>query len=704
VVEDLGGTRPMPLRILYSFPSTLGAPGIGWTAWNQVNELVRSGHEVHLVTAKLVKPVPGVASTTYSLTVWKLRIPHRILGHLRSLGWHDRVAARTARRVHPDVVHVWPGSGLATMAAARELGVPTVRECPNTHTANAYDVVERESAALGLAILKGASHSRNGERLAVEEREWAIAAGLLVPSEAVAQSFRERGFAEDRLLRHQYGCTIDRPVERAVAGRPFTAVFLGRGEPRKGLHYALRAWRQSSVRGHGRFLIYGRMDPDYQAHLSDLLAEPGVEVRGFTNDPVQALLHSDVLLLPTVEEGSALVSYEAQVTGCVPLVSTAAGAVLEHDVHGLVHDVGDVDTLARQLHDLAANPERLARLRANAMAHAPALSWSAASERLVAAYRTAIERANGPMRPLSPANISVVVCTRNRPAMLADALSSIRSACPPEMEVIVVDSASTTGETREVALASSCIYVRSDIPGLSIARNVGLRHSTREVVIFTDDDCRAEPGWHEVLRRHFESPRVGAVTGQMRHHEVPFPTGSERTFSRPVEGLDAGHGAIMAFRRELTLGLGGFDNVLGAGRRLAAAEDLDMFCRVLEAGATIVHDPACAVVHMNTREGDDFAALLRGYGLGLGALGNKWLRRHAATGLRLNAIVVRRAVRQWVRDRRDRRARRGAQALLAGYLSGFASAQWLPVSDSRFIDKKPPTPVVLPLTSGGAAP
>jgi glycosyltransferase involved in cell wall biosynthesis/GT2 family glycosyltransferase len=704
VVEDLGATRPSPLRVLYSFPGTFGTPGIGWTAWNQVNELVRSGHEVHLVTAKLVKAVPGIASTTYSLTVGGLRIPHRMLGHLRSFAWHDRVAARTAQLVHPDVVHVWPGSGLATMAAARQMGVPTVRECPNTHTANAYDLVERESAALGLAIPASASHSRNNERLAVEEREWAAATGLLVPSEVVARSFWERGFDEDRLLRHQYGCTIDRSVERGDGDRPFTAVFLGRGEPRKGLHYALQAWRQSSVREHGRFLIYGRIDPGYQARLAGLLAGPGVEVRGFTGDPVHTLLQSDALLLPSIEEGSALVSYEAQVTGCVPLVSMAAGAVLEHDVHGLVHDVGDVDTLARQLDDLAAHPERLARLRANAMAHAQALSWSAASERLVAAYRTSIEFANEPRRPLSPANISVVVCTRNRPAMLADALGSIRSACHPEMEVIVVDSASTTTETREVALANRCIYVRSDVPGLSIARNIGLRHSIREVVVFTDDDCQAEPGWHEVLRRHFEHPRVGAVTGQMRHHDVPVPIGSERTFRRPIEGLDAGHGAIMAFRRELTLGLGGFDEVLGAGRRLAGAEDLDMFCRVLEAGAIIVHDPACAVVHMNTREGDDFPALLRNYGLGLGALGSKWLRQHPRTGLRLNAIVVARAVRQWFRGQRDRRARRGAQALMTGYLSGFARAQRLPLSGSTFIDTEPPTPVVLRLTSGGTAP
>ena len=57
-----GGER---ISILYSFPHALGAPGIGWTAWNQVNELVRAGHDVHLVAASIARPVHGLASVEH---------------------------------------------------------------------------------------------------------------------------------------------------------------------------------------------------------------------------------------------------------------------------------------------------------------------------------------------------------------------------------------------------------------------------------------------------------------------------------------------------------------------------------------------------------------------------------------------------------------------------------------------------------------
>ena len=189
-----GGGR---ISILYSFPHAFGAPGIGWTAWNQVNELVRAGHDVHLVAASISRPVPGLASVTTSLAIAGRRVPHRVMGRDRALAWHDRVAARAVLR-HPlgavQVVHVWPLAATRTIEAARRRGIPSFREVPNTHTANAYEVVARESARLGLTPRAGASHTADPRRLATEEREWATATALLVPSDAVAATFLERGY------------------------------------------------------------------------------------------------------------------------------------------------------------------------------------------------------------------------------------------------------------------------------------------------------------------------------------------------------------------------------------------------------------------------------------------------------------------------------------------------------------------------------
>ncbi|SFR72306.1 Glycosyltransferase involved in cell wall bisynthesis [Agromyces sp. CF514] len=381
-----GGER---ISILYSFPHALGAPGIGWTAWNQVNELVRAGHDVHLVAASVARPVDGLTSVTTSLEVAGRRIPHRALGRDRALAWHDRVAARAVARIPHEVVHVWPLAATRTIEAARARGIRSYREVPNTHTAHAYEVVAAESARLGLAPRAGSSHAADPVRLATEEREWATATALLVPSDAVATTFLDRGFEPSRLRRHRYGCTPLGGVRRDdVAGAPLTAVFLGRVEPRKGLHLALDAWLASTASEHGRLLVFGVVDEPYLAVLGDRLSHPSVQLRGVTSSPIDELAGADVLLLPSIEEGSALVTYEAQAAGCVPLVSTAAGAMLEHDVHGLVHETGDVAALTAHLDLLDGDPPTLARLRRAALDHAPELTWAAAAESLIDAYRS----------------------------------------------------------------------------------------------------------------------------------------------------------------------------------------------------------------------------------------------------------------------------------------------------------------------------
>ncbi len=380
------------LSILYSFPHPLGAPGIGWTAWNQVSELVRAGHRVHLVTTSIARPVEGLASRTTTLGVAGVRIPHRLTGGVdRAYAWHDRVAAGAVGRRRVDIVHAWPLAARRTFEAAASRGIPAVREVPNTHTAHAYDIVADELALLGLELPPGASHSFNAARLREEEREWASATALLTPSDAVARTFLDRGFDPDRVLRHRYGYRPGAgPRSRADRdSRPFTAVFLGRGEPRKGLHYALRAWLASSASEHGRFVVHGSFVPAYRDSLATMLAHPSVEVAGFTDDAMGVLAAADVLVLPSLEEGSALVTYEAQAAGCVPLVSTAAGAVLEHGVQGFLHEPRDVAALTQQLDLLSSDAELLERMRGDAIRHSHDLTWAAATDDLVAAYRRA---------------------------------------------------------------------------------------------------------------------------------------------------------------------------------------------------------------------------------------------------------------------------------------------------------------------------
>jgi glycosyltransferase involved in cell wall biosynthesis len=228
--------------------------------------------------------------------------------------------------------------------------------------------------------------------LALEEDEYRLADHLLCPSDFVARTFRDAGVPEEKLLQHRYGYDPARfGAEGRVddGSRPFTAGFVGRGEPRKGLHAALRGWLDSGAAERGRFVIAGAIDDDYRAVLAPMLAHPSVHEQGYVADPAELMRSLDVLVLPSVEEGSALVTYEARASGCVLAVSDRTGAVCTDGVDALVHRAGDQDALTGHLRALATDAELLRRLRAASLAGAAELTLSHAGRVLADAYAAA---------------------------------------------------------------------------------------------------------------------------------------------------------------------------------------------------------------------------------------------------------------------------------------------------------------------------
>jgi glycosyltransferase involved in cell wall biosynthesis len=111
---------------------------------------------------------------------------------------------------------------------------------------------------------------------------------------------------------------------------------------------------------------------------------------------------SDVLVLPSIEEGSALVTSEARGSGCVLLVSDAAGAICRHEENALVHAAGDVQTLTRHMSILDQNRSVLSRLREASLKTVQDLTWTAAGRSLVNAYREIIGRQATRDRTSSP--------------------------------------------------------------------------------------------------------------------------------------------------------------------------------------------------------------------------------------------------------------------------------------------------------------
>lgn len=201
--------------------------------------------------------------------------------------------------------------------------------------------------------------------------------------------------------------------------------------------------------------------------------------------------------------------------------------------------------------------------------------------------------------------ISVILCTRNRGALIRGTIESILRGTRLPDELLIVDQSDCCDSTEAVvhAFASTAPvtvrYLLSERRGLSLARNEGIVASYGELIAFTDDDAIVRPDWLERLEREFSTyPDLALAFGTVE----PPPTYDWRTEKlpyafvptrRPVHLFDRQSlgimGANMALRRAAFERLGPFDPLLGAGTRVMAGEDTEYLLRAL------THRPALRV-------------------------------------------------------------------------------------------------------------
>jgi glycosyltransferase involved in cell wall biosynthesis len=180
--------------------------------------------------------------------------------------------------------------------------------------------------------------------------------------------------------------------------------------------------------------------------------------------------------------------------------------------------------------------------------------------------------------------ISVIICTRNRAAILRDCLLSLagQELANLDYEIIVVDDGSTddTGDAVQRVrdeTGKGIKYVRQDHSGLNTARNRGIREAGGDVVLFFDDDEMAPPGYIiKVANALNTDPELDGVGGPYKdYREKGLRTCSRCSLAaHTVDRAEDGSvtrllGGNMALRKSLFSEVGMFDkavSLMGSAR------------------------------------------------------------------------------------------------------------------------------------------
>ena len=230
--------------------------------------------------------------------------------------------------------------------------------------------------------------------------------------------------------------------------------------------------------------------------------------------------------------------------------------------------------------------------------------------------------------------VTVIICTRNRfDDFRSTAASLMRQNRLPD-ELLVVDSSDVNLLEEYLKSANLPVpvkYIHSK-PGLTLQRNVGVKHSTGDILFFFDDDCELDVNYLARVEAVFlrdAKGEIGAVGGRLEnlfgnqaitlrfqvehaifslvrfvfglsdHGNGRFRLSGMATFPHATSTekyIECLSGGLMAFRKVVFQKAEFDENMPGYG----LMEDWAISKSVLNAGYRLYYEPSATLIHMES--------------------------------------------------------------------------------------------------------
>jgi glycosyltransferase involved in cell wall biosynthesis len=307
----------------------------------------------------LVGTFPLIHTTDYLLNHSRL-YPPAVSSKMNS--WNTLAFDRwTSSRIGPcDAFIAISGAGLLTGRKVQAGGGIFICDRGSTHQRFQENIVADEYRRWNVPLPLSKPHITIRE-----EKIYSLANAITVPSTVARRSFIAMGVPAEKVHVIPYGVRLDHFTRTEDPPQnSFEVLFAGQVSLRKGIPYLLQAFvRLQHPNKH--LTIAGAIQDDIRPLLSTLPTGNVV----FAGPLPQAQLAkqmsaSHLLVLPSIEEGLALVQGQAMACGCPVLATAATGAedLFTDGQQGYIVPDRDVDALTERMQQIADDPALQRRL------------------------------------------------------------------------------------------------------------------------------------------------------------------------------------------------------------------------------------------------------------------------------------------------------------------------------------------------------
>ena len=228
--------------------------------------------------------------------------------------------------------------------------------------------------------------------------------------------------------------------------------------------------------------------------------------------------------------------------------------------------------------------------------------------------------------------VSIIIPTYNSLQSLREALRSIEAVDFPrdDFEVVVVDdgSADRTAEFLSGYAGATPLtfrYFRQPNRGPAAARNLAIRHAAGDYLLSIDADCHVDSNIINEYVKHFPSPGLAGVGGNVLPHQHTLISGYLDFLGVWRPGILEGDVKYLVtanafFCKKAVLDVGGFDEDF----RYPGGEEPEMCYRLKQAGYRFLYEPKALAIHAHRTDLKGMVRMFRTHGIGSRIGAEKW--------------------------------------------------------------------------------
>lgn len=366
------------MKIKAYYPNYFSDAGIAGAAYHIVKAMQSPDSQSQLIG---LSSISAFNDGFYKNVIpkWAKSIVYKAIPYKNILSVSEAVFRRTL--MPNDIAYLWPGVSLESYQRIKALDCKIIYEGVNTHEIHSKAILDKAYTQLGLPF----THDVTAEKVILESAKLELADYVYSCSPIMTDSMINNGIPLNKILQTSYGLS-QKAIVDGVYSKPLDSdktpvfIFVGSISVRKGVHLLLDYWVKAKP--NAKLQLVGSIEPAIKSLVEKYIGQNNIEHIPYTNDLASIYKNADVFVLPSLEEGSPLVTYMAFGAGLPLLVSPmGGGGVVDNGVEGIVIDPYDADAWIHSLQTLTRDIQLRESLAFKSKLKAPYYLWEEVAKR-----------------------------------------------------------------------------------------------------------------------------------------------------------------------------------------------------------------------------------------------------------------------------------------------------------------------------------